>query len=430
MDSIRLVVQGGITEVRSLLRSHPMVTAAVAFVVVTGFGVHLALGLPGVRAAYETARLFFDSADTSFDDRTVGAPPLVVTLLWIDRFLAPAVVAGAVLEVVHRVTRHGAVRPWWRNHVIVVGAGSLGAALARDHLRRGQKVVVVDMDTDGPNLEGLRSLGAIVIEGDVRQRDTLSRAKVERARVLYAVTEDDIANFSAALHAARLAGHRKLTAHAKVEDPELRQRLDPLVRHRFASPAVLFDGHDVAAHDLVHGRRILKQPGRSALVIAGYGHFGQAVADAVVARHGARDDLDLWIVDPRLGPVGAQALASAPPLRATPPLQAWGTAHPGRLHLEGVDMLDATMWDRLRAATDAETHLDFAICTDNDARNVAFALAMQSYVQGHCATIQIVIRMLEWSNAEADVLPGVSVVSVKDLVLGGLAHASRAAHSA
>ena len=83
-------------------------------------------------------------------------------------------------------------------------------------------------------------------------------------------------------------------------------------------------------------------------------------------------------------------------------------------------MLDGRMWARLMASLAPEARLDFAICTDNDAKNMAFALAMRGHAHGRCAAVNIVIRMLDWSKAEADVLPGVHVVSMKDLVIDGL----------
>ena len=72
------------------------------------------------------------------------------------------------------------------------------------------------------------------------------------------------------------------------------------------------------------------------------------------------------------------------------------------------------------AAAAVEARLDFTICTDNDARNVAFALAMRGETAGHCADIQIFIRMLDWSSTEHDALPGNEVVSVTNLVIEGL----------
>ncbi len=417
LSDVRMLASGAINELRGVVRSHPVGAALLGFVVATGISIHVAAGISPVGAAYETLRLFIDSADASVDARVAQAPGWVVALLWIDRFVAPAIVAGAVLEVVHRVSRHGAVRPWWRNHVIVVGAGGLGSALARHHVRRGRKVVVVELDGDNPNLEGLRSLGVTVVEGDIRQADTLVRARVERAAELFAVSGDDIANFSCLLRASRLTrrapSHSRLRAHALVADDELRARLAPLLAEQFQGSDVLFDAFGLAAHDLVHTPRILKTPGATCLVVAGYGKFGSAVVDEVLAVHGNRTDLHLWVVDPRL----ADQPGGLKPSRRLAEFQG---GHPAQVHLEPEDMLDRRLWARLTGSLGPDAHLDFTICTDNDARNVAFALAMRGETAGHCADIQIIIRMLDWSEAEHDALPGIDVVSVTNLVIQGL----------
>lgn len=414
---LRMLASGAASEFIALVRSHPLGAGLIAFVVATGIGIHTSAGLSPVGAAYETLRLFIDSADASVDARVETAPAWVVALLWIDRFVAPAIVAGAVLEVVHRVSRHGAVRPWWRNHVIVVGAGGLGSALARHHARRGRKVVVVEIDGDNPNLEGLRSLGITVVEGDIRQAHTLVRARVERAAQLFAVSGDDIANFSCLFRASRLThrapAHGHLRAHAHVADDELRARLEPLLADQFQGRHVLFDGFGLAAHDLVHTPRILRTPGATSLVVAGYGKFGSAVVDEVLAVHGHRTDLHLWVVDPRF-----EERPGA--LKPSARLAEFRRGHPGQVHLEDKDMLDRDLWRRLTSSLGRDAHLDFTICTDNDARNVAFALAMRGETAGHAGDIQIIIRMLDWSHAEHDALPGIDVVSVTNLVIDGL----------
>ena len=387
MDSLRLLGAGLVLELRGLVRAHPFVASAVAFVVASGLVAHTALGLTPVRAAYETARLFFDSADTSFDPRPAAAPSWVVVLLWTDRFLTPLIVAGAAFELVRRVTRHGAVPPWWRGHV----------------------VVVVELRADNPNLEGLRSLGATVVEGDVRHKGALGRARTDRAALLYAVTDDPVANFAALLQVRHLPKHHRLRAAARVEDPELRRHLGPLVPARQGGAASLFDGMEIAARDLVDTPRIVRAAGPTRLVVAGYGRFGRAVAEAVVERHAGRADLELWLVDPRLDDPGEK-------------VRAWAEKAPGRLVVERTSMLDTALWARLG---DCEgRHLELAICTDNDAGNVAFALAMRQHTHRGAARVNVVVRMLEWAETDADLLPGVHLVSIRDLILDGLARPS------
>lgn len=401
------LLRGLADAMRSLLMRYPLPIAVAASVAASGLVAHLALHLSPIRAAYETARIFFDSADTSVD-ATATAPAWAWVVLWADRFLAPLVMAGAFLEIAHRIGRQGSVRPWWRGHVVIVGAGGLGSALARHHVRSGRRVVVIELDGDSPNLPGLRSAGVAVVEGDVRQADTLKRARVERASEITAVTGDDIANVAALLHAAR-CHPGKLRAHAHVSDADLYERLAPVLAGRFAGRQPLFNGFEVAATDLVSRRKLAFGPGPVLLVVAGYGNFGRAVVDAALRLHGDHPALSLWIVDPRVSAL-------------TPATEAWSAAHPGALHLEPTPMLDHALWDRIRAATGPSATLDFAICTDNDAKNLAFALAMQAMPGVGRVHIRMVARMLDWTDEEREAFPGISVVSLRDLVVAGLCH--------
>ncbi|HNH47689.1 MAG TPA: NAD-binding protein [Myxococcota bacterium] len=407
--TLRGLLAAAAHEVVGLIRLHPMLFSLIVGILCTGLLAHRQLGLPWPNAIYETGRIFFDGADTSVGaDRE--APSWVFALLWGDRFLAPLVAGGTVLELVHRLSRHGAVRPWWRRHVIVVGAGNLGTALARHHARQGRRVVMIERDGDNPNLEGLRTEGVTVVEGDARQGETLVRARAGVARRIIAVAGDDIANFAAILHASRLAKH-PIHAHAHVGDPELRARLVPVLADRFAAPDPLFSGFEVAAKDLVSRHELLRGQGPHILVVAGYGRFGQAVVGEVLRLHGHRADLSIWIVDPNLDSI---------PL--SPLVLAWREG--GRLRLMDMDMLDDRVQGELHQNMRAHTRVDFVLCTDNDGKNLAFALAMHHGFGGHCAALRIVARMIEWSPVEGAAMPGVEVVSIKDLVLDGLCKGS------
>ncbi len=409
LATLRGLVAAAVNEVLGLIRLHPMLFGLILGILCTGLLAHRELGLPWPNAIYETGRIFFDGADTSVGANQ-GAPTWVLTLLWGDRFLAPLVAGGTMLELIHRLSRHGAVRPWWRRHVIVIGAGNLGTALARHHARRGRRVVIIERDGANPNLEGLRTEGVTVVEGDARQGETLLRARAGVARRIIAVSGDDIANFASILHASRLAKH-PIHAHAHIGDPDLRARLGPVLAGRFALQEPLFSGFEVAAVDLLSRHELLRGQGPHILVVAGYGRFGQAVVGEVLRLHGQRADLSVWIVDPRLEQIPLSPLVQA-------------SRADGKLRLMDMDMLDDRVLAAMHQSMQAHTRVDFVLCTDNDGKNLAFALAMHHALGGHCAALRIVARMIEWSTAEGQALPGVEVVSIKDLVLEGLCKGS------
>ncbi|MFW6106757.1 MAG: potassium channel family protein [bacterium] len=78
-------------------------------------------------------------------------------------------------------------------YTVIVGCGRLGSMLANELSRRGHSVVVVDVDSDAfrnlsPEYSGFR------VEGDATERGVLEEAKVPKADLVIATTEQDNIN--------------------------------------------------------------------------------------------------------------------------------------------------------------------------------------------------------------------------------------------
>jgi trk system potassium uptake protein TrkA len=87
-------------------------------------------------------------------------------------------------------------------HILVVGAGRTGAALARWLLSAGHEVTVIEQDRDRCNeLDDL--LGSVSVFGDATDSAVLSKAGTNRADVIVATTRSDDVN----LVACQLAKH-------------------------------------------------------------------------------------------------------------------------------------------------------------------------------------------------------------------------------
>jgi Trk K+ transport system NAD-binding subunit len=81
-----------------------------------------------------------------------------------------------------------------RNHVIVVGLGSFGIRVVSDLVAGGYDVVVIERRDDNRFLSTAARLDVPVIFGDATLRETLESARINQARAVAVLTQDDIAN--------------------------------------------------------------------------------------------------------------------------------------------------------------------------------------------------------------------------------------------
>ena len=153
--------------------------------------------------------------------------PPVPWQLEVARFLAPAVAAYATLSAAaallgERLTGLRARR--YSNHVVVCGLGRLGALLAKSLRNAGHEVVAIESDPQSTGIGECREERIIVLVGDAADRTLLRKARVDRARYLFAVTGDDGVNAEIAIDAGKLVADRKgppLTCYVHLVDDEL-----------------------------------------------------------------------------------------------------------------------------------------------------------------------------------------------------------------
>jgi Trk K+ transport system NAD-binding subunit len=86
-----------------------------------------------------------------------------------------------------------------RNHVIVVGLGSVGLRVVEGLRAAGSRVVVVERDEDNRHLGRARALGVPVLHGDATDPDVLSRANLGAAAAVALLTSDDLVNIETGL---------------------------------------------------------------------------------------------------------------------------------------------------------------------------------------------------------------------------------------
>lgn len=95
-----------------------------------------------------------------------------------------------------------------RNHIIVVGLGSFGSRVVGDLTAAGYDVAVIERDENNRFLSTADELDVPVIFGDATLRQTLESARVDRARAVAVLTQDDMVNIETGIVLREMLGPR------------------------------------------------------------------------------------------------------------------------------------------------------------------------------------------------------------------------------
>lgn len=95
-----------------------------------------------------------------------------------------------------------------RNHIVVVGLSALGTRVVTELADAGYDVAVVEIDQGNRFLSSVTALDVPVIFGDATLRQTLKSARVERARAVAVLTDDEVVNVEAGIVLAKMLGRR------------------------------------------------------------------------------------------------------------------------------------------------------------------------------------------------------------------------------
>lgn len=93
-----------------------------------------------------------------------------------------------------------------RGHVVVVGLGSVGIRVVSDLTAAGCDVLVIEKDENNRFLPTAAELDVPVIFGDPTMRQTLESARVDRARGVAVVTQDDMNNIETGIVLLEILG--------------------------------------------------------------------------------------------------------------------------------------------------------------------------------------------------------------------------------
>jgi voltage-gated potassium channel Kch len=133
--------------------------------------------------------------------------------LEVARFGLPLLAAGTALqammilfnEQIRRLTSR-----FWRGHVVIGGLNQKSSLLVKGYLARGTRVIVIERNEAHGQIETCKRHGAVVLIGDPNDPVILNQARIDRASMLVAVSDNDQANAEIAVRANSLCLNRCL----------------------------------------------------------------------------------------------------------------------------------------------------------------------------------------------------------------------------
>ena len=335
-----------------------------------------------------------------------GAVSPVPWELQVARFLAPAVTAYTAAKALAAIFygRLQSLRLWSaRNHVVVCGLGRKGFLLVRGFRALGKTVVVLERDPANALVVASRELGAIVLIGDATTPELLLRARVDRAKHVACVCDEDGVNAEVALQVCDVVvrrGSRGPTCYVHIVDPQL----CTLLREReFAAEGgdsfalEFFNVYDCGARKLLRDHPPFDCPeseGPPHLLVVGLGRMGHGLVIqaarswcerpdsrekplriAIIDREATRKARSLTVRYPRLG--DACELVPLDMEIRSPEFEdaAFLYADPERRHV-AVTMV--------------------YVCLDDDSSGLFTALALLQRLKGR--NVPIIVRMKEYGG--------------------------------
>jgi Trk K+ transport system NAD-binding subunit len=202
---------------RPLVVSGALLVAVLALMVAV-FGVVLHTG--PIHAFYDAILTSFGNGPVDASQPTHGGlKAFAILCMILSGVLVGAVFSFATAAVTEdRLQRREARRiARLHGHAIVAGLGNVGYRIEHVLHRIGVPAVAVDREVDARFSSALAARTPFV-QGDPRLRENLQRAGIERAGLLFAVTDDELLNVEVCLQAKAVAEHIRTVARVFDED--------------------------------------------------------------------------------------------------------------------------------------------------------------------------------------------------------------------
>lgn len=196
--------------------------AALGLIVVVGTIGYVALGFSVLNAVYQTVTTIstvgFGEIEPLSTNGKVFTIVLILfgvgTALYTFTVLLETLIEGHVSNLLGRRRMERDIANL-HDHVIVCGWGRVGRAIADYVSHAGQQVVVIDRD-----VERIGTIPYPAIQGDVTEDEVLTRAGIERARVLVAAVDTDADNLYVTLSSRTLRPDMVIISRARNDAAE------------------------------------------------------------------------------------------------------------------------------------------------------------------------------------------------------------------
>jgi Trk K+ transport system NAD-binding subunit len=138
--------------------------------------------------------------------------PYLIVFWYVMPLVALYVIGQGVIDFVRLFFNRGERRSAWeeavastyRNHIIVMGIGHVGARVIRALAEMGSDVVAIDLDPTDHPLPDMNALRIPLIIGDGRQPATLEKAGLREAEALIVCTANDFLNLEVCVRAREI----------------------------------------------------------------------------------------------------------------------------------------------------------------------------------------------------------------------------------
>jgi Trk K+ transport system NAD-binding subunit len=178
-------------------------------------------GMTWVDALYFSAETIttVGYGDVSFVQQPTWLRLFSVMLMFVGMTTTAVLVAFVADVLLSRRFVHSAGRRrvrHLRDHVIVVGLGSVGIRVVGELTAAGCDVAVIEQDDESPFLPVAAELDVPVIFGDATMEQTLESAGIDRARAVAVLTQDDMINIETGIVLGEMVGPSVLPARPDV----------------------------------------------------------------------------------------------------------------------------------------------------------------------------------------------------------------------